>query len=57
MNLICCTQNCKHQQDGYCVLDQIARLTNSGTSPCGYFEEKDPPSTQNSQHIQDRPNR
>lgn len=38
MSLIPCDQKCRHQQEGYCYLDQIARLTSDHTARCGYFE-------------------
>lgn len=39
MNLIACGENCRHQKDGYCILDDLtcARNTLEG-SKCAYFE-------------------
>lgn len=40
MSLIACDQNCKHQEEGYCTLNRIARLTGSNAAKCGYYESK-----------------
>ena len=40
MNLILCSENCKHQKDGYCCLDEYGRITDVISSPCVYFDEK-----------------
>lgn len=37
MNLIVCDQDCRHQIEGYCTLNQIAQLTSDNSSKCGYF--------------------
>ena len=39
MNLIPCDVDCKHQQEGYCCLDQASRVTND-TGGCAYYETK-----------------
>lgn len=41
MNLICCDQNCRHQKEGYCTLNQITQLTSSPQGGCGYFRRPD----------------
>lgn len=38
MNMIVCDQHCRHQEEGYCTLNQIARLSNDASTKCGYFE-------------------
>lgn len=40
MNLILCSENCKHQKDGYCCLDEYGRITDVISSPCVYFDER-----------------
>lgn len=42
MNMIVCDKACKHQQDGYCCLNQITSLTGDTTAKCGYFENASP---------------
>lgn len=39
MNLIVCDENCRHQKEGYCTLNQITRLTGDTRAKCGYFED------------------
>lgn len=41
MNLILCSENCKHQKDGYCCLDEYGRVTDVISSPCVYFDSRD----------------
>ncbi len=41
MNLILCSENCKHQKDGYCCLDEYGRITDVISSPCVFFDKKD----------------
>lgn len=43
MNLIACDQNCRHQQDGYCALNHITRLTAGLSDTCGYYEAQKKP--------------
>lgn len=38
MNWIACGEQCVHQQEGYCTLDQISQLTSQSLSSCGYFK-------------------
>lgn len=38
MNLIFCDQNCLHQEEGYCALNQITQLTGDPYARCGYFQ-------------------
>lgn len=40
MNMILCSRNCRHQQEGYCCLEGRAVITNAVVSPCCYYEEK-----------------
>ena len=40
MNMILCSRNCQHQQEGYCCLEGRAVITNAVVSPCCYYEEK-----------------
>ena len=42
MNFILCSENCKHQKDGYCCLDEYGRVTDVISSPCVYFDSRDP---------------
>ncbi len=39
MNMILCSRNCRHQQEGYCCLEGRAVITNAVVSPCCYYEE------------------
>lgn len=39
MNMISCGERCKHQKNGYCVLDGRAKITNSVSSACRYYEQ------------------
>ena len=41
MNMILCGENCRHQKDGYCCLEEWGRLNDARSSPCCYFEEKE----------------
>lgn len=41
MNLIVCGENCRHQREGYCALDNITRLTKDTRAKCGYYEDLD----------------
>lgn len=41
MNLILCSENCKHQKDGYCCLDEYGRVTDVLSSPCVYFDSRE----------------
>lgn len=41
MNLILCSENCKHQKNGYCCLDEYGRITDVISSPCVYFDERE----------------
>lgn len=40
LNLILCSENCKHQKDGYCCLEEYGAITDVISSPCAYFDEK-----------------
>lgn len=40
MNLILCSENCKHQKDGYCCLEEYGAITDVISSPCAYFDER-----------------
>ena len=41
MSLIVCGQDCRHQSDGYCALNQITSLSGSSKAKCGYYEKLD----------------
>lgn len=41
MNLILCSENCKHQKDGYCCLNEYGKVTDVISSPCVYFDSRD----------------
>lgn len=41
MNLILCSENCIHQRDGYCYLEDSGRITDALDSPCCYFDERE----------------
>ena len=41
MNLIVCSKDCNHQEDGYCVLNGAAQLSSSLDSKCGYYKSRD----------------
>ena len=38
MNMIACSRNCCHQQDGYCALTIMTSLSAANDKSCGYFE-------------------
>lgn len=41
MSIIPCSQNCIHQSEGYCCLNEISALTGDcGGGKCGYFEPR-----------------
>ncbi|MGN0690013.1 MAG: hypothetical protein ACI4KH_06315 [Oscillospiraceae bacterium] len=42
MNFICCSENCKYQENGYCQLKNPA-IIYIGNNSCWYFEEKNSP--------------
>ncbi|MFT3950717.1 MAG: hypothetical protein QM689_01920 [Oscillospiraceae bacterium] len=39
MNMVYCTERCRHQKDGYCILEYGATVTNAvdGMCECCYF--------------------
>ena len=37
MNLIVCSKNCVHQQDGFCRLERAAAPTGSAVDGCCYY--------------------
>ena len=39
MNLIVCAQDCMHQSEGYCALNQITSLSTNNEAKCGYYEK------------------
>lgn len=41
MNLIVCEQDCRHQQDGCCALNQVMALSGSLEGKCGYYQKLD----------------
>ena len=42
MNLIICTQKCRHQRGGYCQLDEPAPIICSANQHCCYFDPPNP---------------
>ncbi|MCK9217116.1 MAG: hypothetical protein M0P77_04245 [Firmicutes bacterium] len=40
MILISCTENCIHQKDGMCSLEQIGKASNTTTKGCEFYVEK-----------------
>ncbi len=42
LHLIPCDKDCYYQQQGYCTLDGVARITNFHGDGCGYFTQTDP---------------
>lgn len=39
MNMILCGEKCRHQKDGYCMLDDLTNArSEDGGSKCAYFE-------------------
>jgi hypothetical protein len=40
MNMIVCDKNCRHQQEGYCGLNQITSLKATTNTKCGYYEAR-----------------
>ena len=46
MNLIPCSEQCKHQKEGYCGFDEagvISQQLGTGLTGCVYFAGKDKP--------------
>ncbi|MBQ8791717.1 MAG: hypothetical protein IJZ51_10470 [Ruminiclostridium sp.] len=41
MNMIICSEPCRHQSDGCCLLKGAGVITNASLSPCRYFTPKD----------------
>lgn len=39
MNMISCGERCRHQKNGYCMLDGRAKITDSAESGCCYFQQ------------------
>lgn len=40
MNMILCGENCRHQKDGYCILEDLTHARGGvGGSKCVYFEK------------------
>ncbi len=39
MNFIACGENCRHQKDGYCALDDLTHADAAACSECRYFEQ------------------
>ena len=40
MNFIICGENCRHQKDGYCMLDDLTHASGeTGGSKCAHFEK------------------
>ncbi len=40
MNMILCGENCRHQKDGYCMLEDLTHAgSGAGGSKCVYFEK------------------
>lgn len=40
MNLIPCTEFCKHQEDGYCTLKNIEYISGTHSNKCFYYLDK-----------------
>ena len=38
MNIVVCNENCRHQKDGYCVLDDLTHAEAAASSKCKYYE-------------------
>ena len=38
--LINCTENCIHQNDGMCSLEQIGKVSNTTSKGCEFYVEK-----------------
>ena len=38
--LINCTENCIHQKDGMCSLEQVGKISNTTSKGCEFFVEK-----------------
>lgn len=39
MGIIACSEECKHQKDGYCNLENASKITNTNKK-CPYYENK-----------------
>jgi hypothetical protein len=37
LNMILCDKQCRHQKEGYCLLEDISSLTGILGEPCGYY--------------------
>ncbi|MGN1110250.1 MAG: hypothetical protein ACI4QY_01260 [Oscillospiraceae bacterium] len=40
MNIVMCSENCAHQKDGYCMLDDLAHSGGSASAHCKYFRQR-----------------
>lgn len=38
MNMIMCGEQCRHQKDGYCALNDLTHADSAVSSKCKYFE-------------------
>ena len=47
MSLIVCAQDCRHQSEGYCKLNQVISLSGSNQAKCGYYQKLAAPSKEN----------
>ena len=50
MSLIVCAQDCRHQSEGYCNLNQVISLSGSNQAKCGYYEKLAVPGTRHIPH-------
>lgn len=41
MNMVLCAQDCKHQREGYCSLNEISGLSDIVNPKCSYYQKAD----------------
>ncbi len=40
MNIISCGENCRHQTDGYCMLEDLTHAEADASMKCRYFSPR-----------------
>lgn len=40
MNFIICSENCRHQKDGYCMLEDLTQPCGNPSAPCKYYHAR-----------------
>ncbi|MGN0679312.1 MAG: hypothetical protein ACI4JS_06600 [Oscillospiraceae bacterium] len=40
MNIVMCTEDCRHQKDGYCMLEDLTQPCDNPAAPCKYYRSR-----------------